>query len=96
MEFEDNEERLFGRGSRHRKEVDYSETLTEREWMKAIEDGTLEETEELKKRKRKKKTVYLGDELPKVREGGDERGGGGGGVWESLQRGVLCDERGGG
>ena len=69
MEFEDNEERLFGRGSRHRKEVDYSETLTEREWMKAIEDGTLEETEELKKRKRKKKTVYLGDELPKVREG---------------------------
>ena len=94
MEFEDNEERLFGRGSRHRKEVDYSETLTEREWMKAIEDGTLEETEELKKRKRKKKTVYLGDELPKVRERGDERGKEGmlcaGGSVERSKGGVLC------
>ena len=68
MEFEDNEDRLFGRGSRQRKMVDYSETLTDRQWMKAIEDGTLEETEELKKRKRKKKsTVLLGEELPKVK-----------------------------
>jgi len=69
MEFEDNEDRLFGRGSRQRKMVDYSETLTDRQWMKAIEDGTLEETEELKKRKRKKKsTVLLGEELPKPKK----------------------------
>ena len=43
-----NEERLFGRGSRQQREIDYSETLTEREWLKAVEDGTLEE-----KKKRK-------------------------------------------
>lgn len=56
LEFEANEERLFGRGSRARKTVDYSEMLTEREWLKAVEDGTLEETEAKKQqRKRKKK-----------------------------------------
>jgi SWI/SNF-related matrix-associated actin-dependent regulator of chromatin subfamily A protein 2/4 len=25
---------LFGRGSRHRKEIDYSDSLTEKEWLK--------------------------------------------------------------
>ena len=34
MEFEANEGRLFGRGSRAKKTVDYSEMLTEREWLK--------------------------------------------------------------
>ena len=34
LEFEANEERLFGRGTRARKTVDYSEMLTEREWLK--------------------------------------------------------------
>lgn len=34
LEYEANEERLFGRGSRARKTVDYSEMLTEREWLK--------------------------------------------------------------
>ena len=55
MAYEDQEERLFGRGSRSRKTVDYSETLTERQWIRAIEDGTLEEVEELKKQRKKRK-----------------------------------------
>lgn len=55
MAFEDQEERLFGRGSRSRKTVDYSETLTERQWVRAIEDGNLEEVEEMKKQRKRKK-----------------------------------------
>uniref|UniRef100_A0A8C8EDZ9 SWI/SNF related, matrix associated, actin dependent regulator of chromatin, subfamily a, member 4 n=1 Tax=Otus sunia TaxID=257818 RepID=A0A8C8EDZ9_9STRI len=43
---EEEEEKMFGRGSRHRKEVDYSDSLTEKQWLKAIEEGTLEEIEE--------------------------------------------------
>jgi SWI/SNF-related matrix-associated actin-dependent regulator of chromatin subfamily A protein 2/4 len=53
LSYEVNEERLFGRGSRHRREVDYSETLTEREWLKTVEDGTLEEVEEHKRKKKR-------------------------------------------
>ena len=55
MAYEDQEERIFGRGSRSRKTVDYTETLTERQWIRAIEDGTLEEVEEVKKQRKKKK-----------------------------------------
>lgn len=59
-------------GKRQRKEVDYSEALTEKQWIKALEDGNLEEAEETrKKRKRKKKEVDIGgDELipPKKRK----------------------------
>uniref|UniRef100_A0A7N8XGY0 Transcription activator BRG1-like n=1 Tax=Mastacembelus armatus TaxID=205130 RepID=A0A7N8XGY0_9TELE len=39
---EEEEEKMFGRGSRQRKEVDYSDSLTEKQWLK----GTLEEMEE--------------------------------------------------
>ncbi len=69
MTYEDQAERMFGRGSRSRKTVDYSETLTERQWVKAIEDGTLEEVEEEKKKKRKKKRKHDRDDdvvIPKV------------------------------
>ncbi|KAK7868745.1 hypothetical protein R5R35_002543 [Gryllus longicercus] len=57
---EEEEERYYGRGSRQRKEVDYSDSLTEKEWLKAIEEGEEEEEEETPKsrkklRKRKKK-----------------------------------------
>jgi SWI/SNF-related matrix-associated actin-dependent regulator of chromatin subfamily A protein 2/4 len=58
---EEEEEKMFGRGSRHRKEVDYSDSLTEKQWLKtlkAIEEGTLEEMEEevrQKKSSRKRK-----------------------------------------
>lgn len=70
MTFEDQEERMFGRGSRSRKTVDYSETLTERQWIRAVEDGTLEEVEEEKK-KRKKRSKHDRDDdvvIPKVRD----------------------------
>ncbi|XP_013396616.1 transcription activator BRG1 isoform X1 [Lingula anatina] len=50
LAYEDEEEKLFGRGSRQRKEVDYSEGFTEREWLRAIEEGTLDELEERNKR----------------------------------------------
>ncbi|XP_043938271.1 transcription activator BRG1-like [Protopterus annectens] len=55
---EEEEEKMFGRGSRNRKEVDYSDSLTEKQWLKAIEEGTLEEIEEevrQKKTSRKRK-----------------------------------------
>jgi SWI/SNF-related matrix-associated actin-dependent regulator of chromatin subfamily A protein 2/4 len=42
---EEEEDKLFGRGSRQRKEVDYSDSLTEKQWLKAIEDGNLDELE---------------------------------------------------
>jgi len=32
----EEEERYYGRGSRQRKEVDYSDSLTENEWLKVI------------------------------------------------------------
>ncbi|KAI5642437.1 bromodomain-containing protein [Phthorimaea operculella] len=39
-------EETFGRGSRQRKEVDYTDSLTEKEWLKAIDDEFDEEEEE--------------------------------------------------
>ncbi|KAM9590967.1 putative global transcription activator SNF2L2 isoform 1-T3 [Morphnus guianensis] len=54
---EEEEEKIFGRGSRQRRDVDYSDALTEKQWLRAIEDGNLEEMEEeirLKKRKRQR------------------------------------------
>lgn len=37
---EEEEERYYGRGSRQRKEVDYTDSLTEKEWLK-VSDGFL-------------------------------------------------------
>ena len=48
-----------GRGGRQRKEVDYSDSLTEKEWLKAIEDGTLNTDQE--KKRRRKKTMMNAD-----------------------------------
>ena len=53
MAYENQEEHMFGHGSRSRKTVDFSETLTERQWIGEIEDGTLEEVEEEKKKRKK-------------------------------------------
>lgn len=40
---EEEEEKMFGRGSRHRKEVDYSDSLTEKQWLKVhAREGRLE------------------------------------------------------
>lgn len=49
---------FLGRGSRQRKEVDYTDSLTEKEWLKAIDDGAEfeeEEDEDDAKRKRRKR-----------------------------------------
>lgn len=52
-----DEDSILGRGSRQRKEVDYTDSLTEKEWLKAIDDGVdfedEEEEEEDKGKKRK-------------------------------------------
>uniref|UniRef100_A0A8B9L2X6 SWI/SNF related, matrix associated, actin dependent regulator of chromatin, subfamily a, member 2 n=1 Tax=Astyanax mexicanus TaxID=7994 RepID=A0A8B9L2X6_ASTMX len=65
---EEEEEKMFGRGSRHRRDVDYSDAMTEKQWLRAIEDGNLEEMEEeirLKKRKRRRHV----DKGPRREEG---------------------------
>ncbi|KAI8429647.1 hypothetical protein MSG28_000228 [Choristoneura fumiferana] len=41
-----DEDESLGRGSRQRKEVDYTDSLTEKEWLKAIDDEFDEEEEE--------------------------------------------------
>ena len=85
LAFEENEERIFGLGKRQRKEVDYSEALTERQWLKALEDGNIDEAEETKKhRKRRRKDPGARDivdeprvsERERERERGREREGG--------------------
>lgn len=48
---EEEEERVFGRGNRQKKEVDYGDTLSEREWLKAIgasydDEGNLNEDDD--------------------------------------------------
>jgi hypothetical protein len=39
--FEEEEENFLGRGSRQRKEVDYSDSLTEKEWLKVSSEFRL-------------------------------------------------------
>ncbi|GIY43299.1 hypothetical protein CDAR_27011 [Caerostris darwini] len=52
---EEEEDKIFGRGNRQRKEVDYSDSLTDKQWLKAIEDGNLDDIEQTPKPKRKVK-----------------------------------------
>ncbi|XP_063431293.1 probable global transcription activator SNF2L2 isoform X2 [Mytilus trossulus] len=80
LTFEDENE-IYGKGSRQRKEVDYTDSLTEKQWVKAIEDGNLDEVEEQqkvtkkppKKRKaekeHKEKEPKGGSDKPKKRRG---------------------------
>lgn len=44
---EDDDDKYYGRGSRARREVDYSDSLTEREWLKAIGASVDEEGNEI-------------------------------------------------
>lgn len=74
--YEEDEDRFLGRGSRQRKEVDYSDSLTEKEWLKAIDDDGAEYEEEeeddkkkKKTRKRKKKGEEDDEPMPKKRRG---------------------------
>lgn len=75
--YEDENDTILGRGTRQRKEVDYADSLTEKEWLKAIdEDGDYdddeEEEEKAKKgkrgRKRRKKDESDEDETPQKRK----------------------------
>ncbi|XP_017034995.1 ATP-dependent helicase brm-like [Drosophila kikkawai] len=54
-----DEDTILGRGSRQRKEVDYTDSLTEKEWLKAIDDGAEfdeeEEEDDSKRSKRRKR-----------------------------------------
>ncbi|KAK7501203.1 hypothetical protein BaRGS_00007688 [Batillaria attramentaria] len=72
LTIEDEEDKIFGRGSRARKEVDYSDSLTEKQWLRAIEDGNLEEIEEItkhqKRKKRKTDDHSHKEETPKVKK----------------------------
>lgn len=74
--YEEDEPGFLGRGSRQRKEVDYSDSLTEKEWLKAIDDDGAEYEEEeeddkkkKKTRKRKKKGEEDDEPMPKKRRG---------------------------
>jgi len=74
--YEEDEDRFLGRGSRQRKEVDYTDSLTEKEWLKAIDDDGAEYEEEeeddkkkKKTRKRKKKGEEDDEPVPKKRRG---------------------------
>ncbi|RZC34594.1 ATP-dependent helicase brm, partial [Asbolus verrucosus] len=63
--YEDAESAL-GRGTRQRKEVDYTDSLTEKEWLKAIDEGgdydEDEEEEEKVKKRRGRKRKKRGDD----------------------------------
>merc|ERR1719513_36020 len=62
---EESAEKLFGRGSRQRKEVDYSESLTEKEWLRAVDDGLdPDELEEKMRQQKKRKRRAAGRGLP--------------------------------
>lgn len=70
----EDEMEIYGKGSRQRKEVDYTDSLTEKQWLKAIEDGNLDEVEEqqkvIKKPSRKRKAEK--DQKDKDPKGGDK------------------------
>uniref|UniRef100_A0A4W3GS33 SWI/SNF related BAF chromatin remodeling complex subunit ATPase 4a n=1 Tax=Callorhinchus milii TaxID=7868 RepID=A0A4W3GS33_CALMI len=66
---EEEEEKMFGRGSRQRKEVDYSDSLTEKQWLKAIEEGNLEEIEEEVRQKKARNREKDDDEKKKKKRG---------------------------
>ncbi|CAF1259304.1 unnamed protein product, partial [Didymodactylos carnosus] len=50
----------FGKGRRQRKDVDYSDNLTEREFLAALEEGNLDDVEQ-QKRQRKQTKKFVND-----------------------------------
>lgn len=52
---------MMSGGKRQRKEVDYSDALTEKQWLRAIEEGNLEEIEDVKKKGRKRRRMNEDD-----------------------------------
>jgi SWI/SNF-related matrix-associated actin-dependent regulator of chromatin subfamily A member 2/4 len=65
---DEDDSAILGRGSRQRKEVDYTDSLTEKEWLKAIDGDEIDFDEELeveereRKRKSKKRKKDSDDE----------------------------------
>lgn len=56
IDYDEEEEKILERGSRKRKEVDYTDSLTEKEWLKAIdEEGAYEDEEDEEEEKKAKK-----------------------------------------
>lgn len=51
----EDEETILGRGSRQRKEVDYTDSLTEKEWLKAIDGDDIDFDDELELEERDRK-----------------------------------------
>ncbi|XP_056642745.1 ATP-dependent helicase brm-like isoform X1 [Diorhabda sublineata] len=51
----DDQDSILGRGTRQRKEVDYTDSITEKDWLKAVDTGEYEEEEEEEEKIRKKK-----------------------------------------
>ena len=49
---EDCEDKVFGRGNRERKEVDYTDALTEKQWLKTLEEDDFDDMD-YGRRKRK-------------------------------------------
>ncbi|GAB6025095.1 putative global transcription activator SNF2L2 [Chamberlinius hualienensis] len=75
---DDDDDKVFGRGNRQRREIDYSDAFSEREWLKAVDDGTLDELEmksQLKRSQKRKKEETepveqpVEEEKPKKRRG---------------------------
>lgn len=74
MRIEAEESEVYGRGTRVRREVDYSDALTEREFLRAVEEGNLDEACESKKRRRtaQKKRSSKNDDSLNGGDGEDE------------------------
>lgn len=71
---EDEDDKVYGKGSRQRKEVDYSDQLSDRQWLQAIEDGEFEDLEEEvtpEKKKGRKSRGGKSETKGKRRKGGD-------------------------
>lgn len=69
---DDEEDKIFGRGSRQRKEVDYTDQLNEREFLQAIEDGNYEELETGKSKKKSRAKSGEGGKGTKRKRGEED------------------------
>ncbi|CAD6216374.1 GSCOCG00004529001-RA-CDS [Cotesia congregata] len=94
LTYEEDDERYLGRGSRQRKEIDYTDNnLIGKEWLKAIDDDGVEyddEEEDDRKKKKTRKRRKRGEEdeepTPKKRRGGSSGSGAGPSVDSKLRR----------
>ncbi|OAF71810.1 hypothetical protein A3Q56_00430 [Intoshia linei] len=69
MTLDDQKERLFARGARIHKRVDYTDNITEKQWLNAVEEGNLDEVkhdikDKVKKRGRRSNNVSYMENSP--------------------------------